>query len=637
LDGTVNQQPIPDIFNTRIETTDGEHADAWTDPSPNPPIQPIPSPPRPSLSASTVLQACMSQCGDDTEAGLLACEYILANNLERSLFPDEYPRPTPPTRPHGEAEYPRNTSNQFVPKRVIAEAARVDLIQYEKFRNTLPPEERPKLDAMVLHLQAGGALHHPREHHGLAVGLDGEVADHRWAEYDRRCVECEAWQARSTERAERRQAASQAVRSMRGQQPDLDAIDSLLLRAGATEKEQRTLSRIRHRAGRRPDLEEELRDLYERVAERVHSRIDREEQEDPEPEQPQEPGGAAMSLDQFGHEHRGKGSKGGQFAPKGLGGSGGGAPPAPSKPSISGLQSGSEPPPPAIPPQVAAPPPPPLAKTQPPAPVAPTAPVGGPPDQPPASAEPVQHGDMELATLLSSGKSTPLAAGTSKTYKVETDKGPFFVKEIKSQFKQRKLDPMRGAKNEADIPKLAKLDTLDIASAAETTYNNRPAMAMDWLEGAALVDHENWREVLDTLDPHDLSRNILFSYLANVIDRHEGNYWVTPDKKLYSIDHEWAFMGKPDNLKDAINTEMNTLYLEHKDGDGLPTDRAAKDLLGAAPRMVEFLRQGGRESEAAALEARSKTLQSYVDGGGKNMRDFLKYLRKQHNKPSEVE
>lgn len=253
-----------------------------------------------ALWASQVLVDCLREAGDDVSTGFAAAEYILSTSI------DSY-------------DYPRNSSNQFLPKLTIAAAARDDL-EYKRLRDSLPEDQRWKLDSKVALLQGGGVVHHPSEAPGLGVDINGVVADPKWAmqEHDERCKS--EWQAREAARDERRRLTNKAVRSFRSKYKPLDRVRSLLKRAGATPSELRSLDRTRHELNTDKISEQEFERQYEEVMERIHLRIDEECLRDPEagfPDQYAISSLAAFAVDRRGVSHRASGPDGGQFVPTG--------------------------------------------------------------------------------------------------------------------------------------------------------------------------------------------------------------------------------------------------------------------------------------------------------------------------------
>ena len=179
-------------------------------------------------------------------------------------------------------DYPRNASNQFLDKCEIAEAAR-DSVKLVELRESLPEDQRWKLDRAVSLLQSGGTVNHPKEPEGLGVNISGEVADPAWAEYERAIAAYEEWESRVWLRSDRTagidalvEAArdlctpkklDKAITSAHEKRADnstrgikslldeaikefsdgADEVDTFLKDAGATESQVRSVARLRHR------------------------------------------------------------------------------------------------------------------------------------------------------------------------------------------------------------------------------------------------------------------------------------------------------------------------------------------------------------------------------------------------------
>ncbi len=208
---------------------------------------------------------------------------------DATLNPGGY-RPEPPGPPFQSTpeSYPRDKSNRYLDKREVACAAR-DPNELNKLRESIPEDGRTKLDAVVSHLQTGGTLAKPNENAKVGVNLQGFIPDPVWDSYEWSVKHREGWVERDALRKERRKAATEAVRKMRKLDPDLGESKDLLSRAGATDAELRSLSRALARSKRSDADQYELLDAFEDVAEAVHTRIELEIKEDPEPSKPEQP------------------------------------------------------------------------------------------------------------------------------------------------------------------------------------------------------------------------------------------------------------------------------------------------------------------------------------------------------------
>lgn len=131
----------------------------------------------------------------------------------------------------------------------------------------------------------------------------------------------EKYNQRNVDRMARRDSVDNAIRLMRKSDLDYDKVDNQLEEAGATSAEMRALSRVSHRVRTGRYDAQKLDNLYEKIAESIHQRLDDEERADPEPEKPETPSDSALSTDAEGHAHKGKGKGGGQFTSSGGGSS----------------------------------------------------------------------------------------------------------------------------------------------------------------------------------------------------------------------------------------------------------------------------------------------------------------------------
>lgn len=123
-----------------------------------------------ALWSSYVLGECLKEAGEDTLSGLEAARYILTTQPIPQGFvalsiSDTY-----------RDSYPRNNANQFLNKHQIAKAAR-DNNTLVALRESIPEIEQFKLDAIIQRLHAGDRIHHPSEHPGLGVNLEGVISD----------------------------------------------------------------------------------------------------------------------------------------------------------------------------------------------------------------------------------------------------------------------------------------------------------------------------------------------------------------------------------------------------------------------------------------------------------------------------
>lgn len=178
--------------------------------------------------------------------------------------------------------YPRDKSNRFLDKLLIAEAAR-DPEKYTDLRESLSEDQRWKLDHVVDRLNWGDTVNHPSEPEGLGVNVKGEVGDVRWREYAEKKQARDGWEERDADRAARRDSLRKYTREVRGTKAaekldkeletvhdaddlttkdirdrvdaalgeystHLDGIESQLEDVGATDAESRSVARTRHAA-----------------------------------------------------------------------------------------------------------------------------------------------------------------------------------------------------------------------------------------------------------------------------------------------------------------------------------------------------------------------------------------------------
>lgn len=276
------------------------------------------------IHAAEILRDCLVEAGDDLEAGLLAAECILSAEDGMPGIDTEKPASfyntmdlwgfqTPNDGKQtlsSKDDYPRNNSNQFLDKHLIAEAARDDM-KYAELRDSIPEDQRWKLDRSIGILLAGGIIHHPSEQPELGINLQGESVNPALAKYE---SDKAAWEARSLDRAERRKLVNKAVRSFRSEAKPLDRIGSLLKKAGATRADVRQIVKLRHELDKGKIPPAKFDRLYEELMESIHSRLDKEEADDIEPTPPS---AAFGELDRRGVEHRAGGEQGGQFVHRG--------------------------------------------------------------------------------------------------------------------------------------------------------------------------------------------------------------------------------------------------------------------------------------------------------------------------------
>lgn len=277
----------------------------------------------------------------------------------------------------GEDGYPRDKSNRFLDKHIIAEAAQ-NLEKLTALRGSIPEEQRWKLDRAVDHLKWGGTIYHPREQAGLAIDIHGTIADSDWRWYSRDLERVKEYKKREEDRTNRRKNVDEFVKAIRNTKPatklyktlieiskrgvdladkemrgeiiaaldeyftHLDEIDTSLKSSGASSAEIRSVDKLRHQVETQIDKRistvdlfhvfiKEVQDacgsidcLYESIAECIYTKIDQETEQAYKPEEPKEPADTAgefraLALDAHGIDHQGKGRPtGGRFTPRGI-------------------------------------------------------------------------------------------------------------------------------------------------------------------------------------------------------------------------------------------------------------------------------------------------------------------------------
>lgn len=241
---------------------------------PMPPFQPPEGFKRAVASAPLSIQLSMQPMGKFT------------SGMQATTVPKQ---PAPHTR-WSKDEYPRDNSNRFLDKYTIATAAN-DQDVFAELHGNIPETEQPKLDRTVARLRAGETIHHPDEHPGLGINMDGVIADPKWAEYQEQLAVYEEWCDRDTLRDEAGKLLNKAVKLVRKDAFDPDEVDPVLEEAGATAAEMRALGRARHRT---KNMSEDTRkttlaEIYEDAIEVIFKRIEAGVINDPEPPEPVEP------------------------------------------------------------------------------------------------------------------------------------------------------------------------------------------------------------------------------------------------------------------------------------------------------------------------------------------------------------
>jgi hypothetical protein len=232
-----------------------------------------------------------------------------------------------------------------------------------------------------------------------------------------------------------------------------------------------------------------------------------------------------------------------------------------------------------------------------------------PPAPPPAPAIPD-------GPALEAGKLTQLTGvgGSVPVYRVDAGGRAYFVKQARGG-PAGKPNPFLG--NETAVADLARVAGVDAPAVRAVTFRGREALAAEWLSGKAVIDTPGGKAAVAALPPAEVARHLLFAFLADVDDRHLGNY-VLSGGKLYSIDHEFAFES-PDAETSAGRLAGGELF----DAVGGPSGKTpgrgyhypvpaavARGLAAAAPGMAETLRARGMAPQADDVAARGRVLAS---------------------------
>jgi hypothetical protein len=211
--------------------------------------------------------------------------------------------------------------------------------------------------------------------------------------------------------------------------------------------------------------------------------------------------------------------------------------------------------------------------------------------------------------------------GTSVFHRVTVAGKPYFVKEIDPQLKERETGYQQEAqttlRNETAVADLARIAGVATPAARSVTFQGKPALVTPWLEGQT-IDRASGRslkkeaELIDALPAREVADHILFAYLADVSDRHSGNYLIQ-DGKLTSIDHEFSFATRGESsaarARNAI-TDNTLFFTSAAPGRGadLPIKESLNHFLGKAPQMEDFLRQLGLKEAADVTRYRAGML-----------------------------
>jgi hypothetical protein len=193
--------------------------------------------------------------------------------------------------------------------------------------------------------------------------------------------------------------------------------------------------------------------------------------------------------------------------------------------------------------------------------------------------------------------------GTSPLFEVKVGDQKYFVKHILSH--KVGLDNTLAAANEDLISRAAQEAGVPVLPVALIPFQGKEALVAPWQEGKALVDFPDTLEVLKRLPVEDVARQGAFAYLTGIWDRHLGNYFLTEDGRLLSIDHE--FLQKP-FLMDQTLLDNNEL-LDRRLQEYPLSPEMAQQLLACVPTMLQEFQASGRDDEARRLQKRARDLE----------------------------
>lgn len=177
------------------------------------------------------------------------------------------------------------------------------------------------------------------------------------------------------------------------------------------------------------------------------------------------------------------------------------------------------------------------------------------------------------------------------------------------------------------------------------------ALVSEWADGHPVSELPADEAVtrLGKVDPAHISRTVLHDFMTGFVDSHQGNYILTPDNQLVSIDrpeafgNNWSAEGMPPSHYHRIlkmHAGVPQTLDRFRPGEAaVGADKAAavplnaahaRDLVEKAPEMAAALRSRGMDREANFVERRSRTLQAFAESGGKTVAD-LERLAREHS------
>jgi hypothetical protein len=250
---------------------------------------------------------------------------------------------------------------------------------------------------------------------------------------------------------------------------------------------------------------------------------------------------------------------------------------------------------------------------------------------------------METGTLHSAHVAVVRQGGKQYFYK-----GGLSPKAAKSEQITSALAQM------ADVP-APRVRVTDL-KAKRNTPAGVAAVINGWVEGEELSvwgegrgNAESYLEYLEGTDEllaagiegavrkGDVDRQIFFSYLADIGDRHTGNYMIA-NGRLLSVDHEYSMSSSTtygpstNHIKDndlfqkkraAMRVNLLDVQLDHK---------VAGEMVKSGDAMLRMLRSHGMENEADYLEMRLNALRIYYNSGGRTFSDFERAHNSAHQR-----
>jgi hypothetical protein len=196
-----------------------------------------------------------------------------------------------------------------------------------------------------------------------------------------------------------------------------------------------------------------------------------------------------------------------------------------------------------------------------------------------------------------------IQTGSSPVFKVRVGAQDWFVKQV-MPYKSAQDQPF-SLDNEVLISQAAQEAGVPAAEVASTTFLGKKAIVTPWYEGKALIDFPDYEDVLARRPPQEIAQHAAFAYLAGIIDRHLGNYFLTSAGRLLAIDHELLqYSGYTD--RSLIDHNELVDYNPHR--FLLSADMVAR-LLTCVPSLLQGLESSGRTTQADGVRQRAADLE----------------------------